>query len=118
MTKQRTTAYVWSQTRKDMRARAQRQGFNNMIEDVNALVWATIYCRTSSMRVGYAYTMLRKSIKTFEGKWGPLHCSVIQEMKSSPIGRYAPVCNGFVFPTLKNSVNVVYPRGKPYASYD
>lgn len=115
MAKQRSTAYVWSQTRKDMKARARQQSFSALQEDVNALVWATIYCRTSSMRVGQAYPPLRKGIKEFEKKWGRLNYGVIREMKNSPIGRYAMGMNAFVFPTLKNAVNIVYPRGKPYA---
>lgn len=107
MSKPRTKAYVWSQIRKDLRIRNRQK---SLAGDVNVLVWATIFCRTSSMPVGIAYPRLRKDIRTFEDKWGPLNLSVITQMKNSLIGRYDKARGIVVFPTLKNAVNVVYPR--------
>lgn len=115
MTTRKSKAYVWSSVRKELKTGTRSRRVRCHEDDVNALIWATIYCRTSSMRVGYAYTMLRKSIKAFEDKWGPLTPDVIQKMSRSPIGRYVGTMNAFVFPTLKKAVNIVYPGGKPYA---
>lgn len=116
MTTRRSKAYVWSSVRKELKTATRIRRVRCHEDDVNALIWATIYCRTSSMRVGYAYTMLRKRIKVFEDKWGPLTPDVIQKMSRSPIGRYVGTMNAFVFPTLKKAVNIVYPRGKPCIS--
>ena len=117
MTSRRSKAYVWSADLKDLRKKAELRDFQRLQEDITALVWATIYCRTSTMKVGDAYPALRELLRNFKVTWGERKVFyAVEEMRLSPIGFYDGAVNGFVFPTLKKAVNIVYPGGKPCIS--
>lgn len=111
MTNRRSKAYVWSECRKDLRKNAELRDFHLLTQDIIELVWATIYCRTSTRKVGDAYPALRESLRNFKAKWGENNLFyALEEMRFSPIGFYNETTGGFLLPVERYVSQYVVPK--------